>query len=219
MNKLFKSDFALLSLGGVFTFLGLLFFIALSGIGFLGIVDLSALSFFNNVNPETSIFGVILKDVSVLGNIYYAFFIFNIVLVYILYRYTYDNTVIFLLLTNLSLLYSKLLKITFGRIRPLGEDIYDPIPALSSELSYPSTHTLYYTVFWGFVIYLMTKLTRIPLFARKIIQFFGIYMIVFVGLSRVYLRAHWATDIIGGYFFGTGFLALLIYLHRNYSRT
>ena len=41
-------------------------------------------------------------------------------------------------------------------------------------------------------------------------------MIALIGLSRVYLGEHWPTDVVGGYFLGSLWLALTLHIYRCY---
>jgi undecaprenyl-diphosphatase len=43
-------------------------------------------------------------------------------------------------------------------------------------------------------------------------------LIILVGASRVYLGAHWPSDVLGGYVVGAVFLGVFIWLDRVLSR-
>jgi len=100
------------------------------------------------------------------------------------------------------------LKQTFGRLRPLE--------ALSTELSYsfPSGHATMAVVFFGILIYL---------FVSKKYRVWGIVvaslLVLFVGFSRLYLRVHWLTDVLGGFIIGGVILAAGIWAFNAQGRT
>ncbi|WP_113661146.1 phosphatase PAP2 family protein [Pedobacter nanyangensis] len=102
-----------------------------------------------------------------------------------------------------------ILKRLFNRPRPSNE--YVTIVESYHNHSFPSGHTLSYVVFFGFLILLMHRLTTIPGYLRTGISAFSYLMIVMGPLSRIYLGAHWFTDILGGFLIGGLYL-----LHLNY---
>jgi undecaprenyl-diphosphatase len=107
------------------------------------------------------------------------------------------------------------LKFVIGRQRPAADlvEVYAP----STTRSFPSGHVTTYIALYGFLFYLVYTLMRPSLFRSTLLAFFGA-MICLVGLSRVYLGAHWASDVLGGYCFGFFWLALMIYLYRRFKR-
>ncbi|MBE9060397.1 phosphatase PAP2 family protein [cf. Phormidesmis sp. LEGE 11477] len=96
---------------------------------------------------------------------------------------------------------SYVLKLVFNRPRP------QLWPQLISEttFSYPSGHALGSMVLYGFLSYLLITLyPRYSLIWRLV----GIFLIVAIGFSRLYLGVHWPTDILAGY--GIGFLWITV---------
>ena len=69
---------------------------------------------------------------------------------------------------------------------------YDGIQSLyeksAAGYSFPSTHVQLATTFWGSFMILCKK---------RIIWIIGIVFIILVATSRLYLRVHWLSDIIG----------------------
>jgi undecaprenyl-diphosphatase len=76
------------------------------------------------------------------------------------------------------------------------------------ETSFPSGHSMN-----SFVVYLAIALVCWRLGGRRqgtIALAFAIVLIVGVGISRIYLGAHWLSDVLGGYLAGALWLLLLV---------
>jgi undecaprenyl-diphosphatase len=67
---------------------------------------------------------------------------------------------------------------------------------------------------YGFLFYLVYTLMRSSPLRSALLTLLGA-LIGLVGLSRVYLGAHWASDVFGGYCLGFFWLALTIYFYRS----
>ena len=112
--------------------------------------------------------------------------------------------------SNLALMFG--LKFFFNRPRPL-------IPLLKDVpgLSFPSGHAFMSFIFYGFVIYLVfhdVKNRRAKWSIISILAFF----ILAIGLSRIYLRVHYASDVLAGYCFGMMSLLILLRLLRQIEK-
>ncbi|NTU80302.1 MAG: phosphatase PAP2 family protein [Chloroflexales bacterium] len=109
-----------------------------------------------------------------------------------------------LLLTAVQAVANQLIKQAIGRPRPLTTlvDVFMPV----SGNSFPSGHVMLYTVFFGFLLFL--AVTRLPrsLWRAVAVMLTG-GLIVSVGPSRMYLGAHWLSDVIAAYLFGIIILA------------
>lgn len=91
-----------------------------------------------------------------------------------------------------GMLLNKLLKYAFHRARP---HFTDPILTLDSY-SFPSGHTMMATVLYGVLAaYFFTKTTDTRL--RILILLAAGLLIVVVGFSRMYLGAHYLSDVMG----------------------
>lgn len=68
-------------------------------------------------------------------------------------------------------------------------------------LSYPSGHAMSAMAFFGFLIYLISKLN-----INKVLKYFLIllfaFLILSIGISRIYLGVHFPSDIAGGFIAG-----------------
>lgn len=104
------------------------------------------------------------------------------------------------------------IKIIVGRERPTPDLV--EVYAHSATRSFPSGHVTTYMAFYGFLFYLVYTLMRPSLLRSALLIVFGAFTGL-VGLSRVYLGAHWASDVLGGYCLGFFWLALMIYFYRR----
>lgn len=103
-----------------------------------------------------------------------------------------------------------LLKTWFHRPRP-GVD-FNPLVE-EPTFSFPSGHTLTSLALYGFLSYLLmySPLSR----GRRWVLFASLWLLVLmVGVSRIYLGAHYPGDVAGGVAAGIPVLALAILLHR-----
>ena len=115
----------------------------------------------------------------------------------------------------LSLLAGSLTKLLVFRPRPADGlvSIYKNL----SDRSFPSSHTLVYTVIFGFLFFIaLTRLPSSPM--RFLLLFLSAFLVATIGLSRVYLGAHWASDVIGGYLAGIAFLSLTINTYKAHAQ-
>ncbi len=83
--------------------------------------------------------------------------------------------------------------------------IHRPRPShmayIEDSFSFPSGHATVAVVFYGFIIYLCCRFFK--KWNRKINSFFfGLAIILAIGLSRLYLGVHYMSDVWGGYLLG-----------------
>lgn len=128
-----------------------------------------------------------------------------------LYISGYKKEALLLVIATISNFFSSILKQVFRQPRPVtAHDNYG-----FDQFSFPSGHTLLYTVLFGFLIYLSFKLTAVPLLIRILAVATSVYFISLVGISRVYLGQHYVWDVVGGYIFGLLYLIAVIMLDKK----
>lgn len=88
----------------------------------------------------------------------------------------------------------------------------------ASAYSFPSGHTTMSIVIFGFLCILLIRNYHS---AFKWLIFTGALFITFsIALSRLYLGVHWLSDVLGGFFIGTLWVALMgiLYLKQPYEK-
>jgi membrane-associated phospholipid phosphatase len=98
-----------------------------------------------------------------------------------------------------------LFKFVFARVRP---HFIDPIVTLTSY-SFPSGHVAGSTLFYGFVAALLISHTQS--LARHIAAVIGaLLMVILVAASRMYLGAHFFSDVLAAFFESLAWLGLCL---------
>lgn len=105
---------------------------------------------------------------------------------------------------------NQLLKRILRRPRPTEFRIVE-----ETGYSFPSGHSITSMVFYGYLVYLTykyinNKKIKIPLII------FLILLIPTIGLSRIYLGVHYASDVLCGFLLGTIYLILFISISKKY---
>ena len=100
----------------------------------------------------------------------------------------------------LAALINLLLKSIFQRPRPEGLWLVD-----ASGYSFPSGHSMAAMACYGYLIYLVFRYVDNKTY--RIILTVGLsVLIVLVGLSRIYLGVHYASDVLGGFLVSLAYL-------------
>jgi len=129
----------------------------------------------------------------------------------VFFLFKYKKAALFVLLTGLSGLVSTVVKALVNRTRP-SDDLVR-IVLKTTQQSFPSGHVLFYVIFFGFIIVLMFQLEHLAKGLRYIIIGISLLLIFTIPISRIYLGAHWFTDVLGGFLLGLPCLYLLSWLY------
>ena len=130
------------------------------------------------------------------------------------YLFRYKKEALFVILTMLSGAVSSAVKAIVNRPRP--QHTFIRVIVKNMQQSFPSGHVMYYVILFGFIAFLMCRLIKIPRLLRGIIFYACMALVLTISISRIYLGAHWFTDVVGAYLLGSVCLFILcgLYLRR-----
>jgi len=114
---------------------------------------------------------------------------------------------LFVMLTSTGDLLNELVKLAVARPRPSADVII--VFQKESQFSFPSAHVVHYVVFYGFIFFLFSTAFRSSRL-RNVVLVGSVGLLVLIGPSRIYLGAHWPSDVLAGYLVGGLWLVLLI---------
>jgi undecaprenyl-diphosphatase len=115
-----------------------------------------------------------------------------------------------LLLTSVSLLF--LMKLSIQRNRP-----DDPLLDAVSGFSFPSGHALMSVIFYGLLAYIAKAEIKIR-WLRIIVVALLLFLILLISYSRIYLRVHYASDVLAGLSVGFIWLVLSLWLIKKIEK-
>lgn len=112
----------------------------------------------------------------------------------------------YLIVLNLSIstIINHVLKKLFNRDRPLN------ILVKESSKSFPSGHASASTSFYGYLIYLLYKKDINNILKVSLISLL-VLLVLLISFSRVYLGAHYISDVVTGILVSTLYLNIFIY--------
>ena len=110
---------------------------------------------------------------------------------------------------GLSALVNFTLKQILQRSRPIEHRIID-----ENGYSLPSGHAMVSMAFYGFLIYLIYKNVK-KTYLKILLTTLLSVLIISIGISRVYLGVHYASDVIAGFLVAISYLVIYINVINN----
>jgi len=154
---------------------------------------------------QNLILDILMKAFSWLGTFYVAaIMVFAFALVFFIFKYFKEG--FFILSCILSGGVSYVLKMLIDRPRPTVDFVR--IVEETHYQSFPSGHVLFYTVFFGslMIVAVYSKILKVSL--KILIALLCFAMVIIGAISRIYLGAHWFTDVVGGFIVGVLFVMI-----------
>jgi membrane-associated phospholipid phosphatase len=112
-------------------------------------------------------------------------------------------------------LINTLLKLLIARPRPQHGVI--PIYRDMLTQSFPSGHVTFYVCYFGFLFFVAYALLKRGSTLRRLALTLTALPVLLVGLSRVYLGAHWPSDTLGAYLWSGVWLAFSLWMYRRWK--
>jgi undecaprenyl-diphosphatase len=113
-------------------------------------------------------------------------------------------------------LVNRLVKHLVARPRPTMENVR--VSGEWANESFPSGHVTFYVCFFGFLFFAAFALLPRGSWLRRVACGLAALPVLLVGLSRVYLGAHWPSDTLGAYLLSGLWLALSVEVYRRWKR-
>ncbi|MBO6184543.1 MAG: phosphatase PAP2 family protein [Chryseobacterium sp.] len=151
----------------------------------------------------SALLDLLMKGFSWLGTVYVAA-VMVVVFSLVFWIFKYTKEAIFVLSCLLSGGVSYALKMLVDRPRPTTDFVR--IVEETHYQSFPSGHVLFYTAFFGSLIVIAISSSILKLSWKLMISSICAAMIILGAVSRIYLGAHWFTDVIGGFIVGVLFV-------------
>jgi membrane protein DedA with SNARE-associated domain/membrane-associated phospholipid phosphatase len=153
----------------------------------------------------------LMVGITELGGVRVRLFVALAVMCWLVLRRCWRTAGYWLAMTIIAEGLVRLLALITNRPRPLN--LYSGI----EHFSFPSGHATSSMIIYGFLAYLVARRqTPINRAAITVITTVGI---VLIGISRLYLGAHWLSDVLAGWSLGVAWLtlAVIIYTQRQVS--
>lgn len=101
-----------------------------------------------------------------------------------------------------------ILKELLASPRPAGDGV--EVWGVFDGFGFPSGHSTGALLLYGSLIWVAGRLGPFP--GQRLLQALAAAMILGIGFSRIYVGAHWPSDVLGGFLWGSIFLLMMLAL-------
>jgi membrane-associated phospholipid phosphatase len=115
-----------------------------------------------------------------------------------------------------SALINSTLKMVISRPRP-ALSLLVPVYRNTATQSFPSGHVTFYVCFFGFLFFVAYALLPRGSVWRRLALTLTALPVLLIGLSRIYLGAHWPSDTLGAYLWSGVWLAFSLEMYRRWK--
>ncbi len=156
-----------------------------------------------------------MRAVSFIGNVWHPYALTTVTVIILFWLNFRSEAVGLALSAGGSAILNGLIKIVIARPRPTA-DLVNVVRSLHTQ-SFPSGHVTFYVCYFGFLFFAAYAQLPRGSYARRITLALLALPVLLVGLSRVYLGAHWPSDALGAYLFSGLWLAFSLNMYRRWK--
>lgn len=158
---------------------------------------------------DNSFIDIFLKTITKLGDTIPTIIIVLLLVLFLKKEYKY----LLIISEAVTLVANQVLKHLIQRARPpLIERLIE-----QNGYSYPSGHSMMALCLYGILIYIIYKEIKNKKIKILLISLFTI-LILLIGLSRIYVRVHYPSDVVGGFSLSLSIIILCITIISNHFR-
>ena len=148
------------------------------------------------------------KAITIFGNIFPVI----LIVIIIFFKLTKSDKILLIENTLLTVVINQLIKYIIKRPRP------DHLRLIrQGGYSFPSGHSMIAVALYGFLIYIINRNIKDKKL-RLFFNIFFIFLIISIGISRIYLGVHYPSDVLGEYFLSIIILIFNIKFYNKYFR-
>jgi undecaprenyl-diphosphatase len=168
--------------------------------------DTKAFIFLHNHSSPGSL--QIFKLLTFLGSTWFLFAGYIILVTYLLLKRNTADAIDIAIMGITSFVLLRVLKSVFARHRPSL-----PVFRTLDTYSFPSGHALLSFIFCSVLIYLAWKNNRNRTW-KWLLSILLILLSVFIGISRIVLREHYASDVLAGFCIGFAWILFSFWVQK-----
>lgn len=149
------------------------------------------------------------KQLTFLGSSYFLFPAYIILIGWLLFKKRKTDAITIAIIAISSTLLMYILKLLIGRVRP-DLPLFEPL----STNSFPSGHSLSSFIFCSVIVWLVWK-SKWGIKLKWILSGLLLLLAISVGISRIVLRYHYASDVLAGFCMGFAWVLLSFWVQKK----